>query len=113
MRNAYTLAAAAVAIAGAPVVMFTASPANASPGLCTDVQRCLNCIRAQAYGNCADPPSDAPQQPQVAANDPVVPVIPQMPPQPNNVPYDKPGGSPLYPVYPREPHPNEALIPPA
>lgn len=109
MRSTYALAAAAVAVASLPVLVFSASPANASPGLCTDTQRCMNCIRVQSYGNCADPPSDAPQQPQVASNDPV---IPQMPPQPNNVPYDRPGGSPLRPVYPKPHDPNEALFPP-
>jgi hypothetical protein len=106
MKRIYAGLATAAAIASVPVVFTT--QANATPGLCTDPQ-CINCIRVQSYGNCADPPSDAPQQPQVASNDPV---IPQMPPQPNNVPYDKPGGSPLRPVYPKPHDPNEALFPP-
>lgn len=62
MRSAYATPAAAMAVASVPIVVFTASPANAGPGLCTDIQRCMNCIRTQSYGNCADPPSDTPQQ---------------------------------------------------
>ncbi|HEX5253919.1 MAG TPA: hypothetical protein VFW69_08605 [Mycobacterium sp.] len=33
--------------------------------------------------------------------------------QPNDVPYDRPGGSPLKPVGPKVPDPNELHIPPA
>ncbi len=56
MKRAFATLAAAAAVAGIPIM--SSSTASAVPGLCTDTQRCMDCIRHQSFGNCAEPDSN-------------------------------------------------------
>jgi hypothetical protein len=112
----------------APCVHFPDDP----PGMCAPLSpgaagpppapQCAqfysaNTCDAAGYAPSAPPPQGDPSAPQQVAGGnadqfPVVPIIPQLPPQPDNIPYDRPGGSPLNPVGPKKVDPNWLQFPP-